>query len=189
MKRRTSGFFSLAVLFLGLFVSTNGLLAGPQIFDYGPDSCTGTNCNSVAFNGTYHFGPFDNANPFILQVFSAVFSAGGECVRLDVTAAGTDLEMVLVSPNGTVWRNDDRPGSLNPLIKAITSSGTRGWYTLQVSRYNGEGPYADFTLQYGRYTSSNPNCSSPTAPTLLLEPELKPLGIEAGPNLRGGTLK
>ncbi|HSE84104.1 MAG TPA: hypothetical protein VLB01_06125, partial [Thermodesulfobacteriota bacterium] len=74
--------------------------------------------------------------------------------------------IVLISPSGVVWRNDDRDGANDrrPLIKADPTDG-QGWYTLQISHYSGGGVAGygdDFTLQYGWYNSGNPNCSNPT---------------------------
>ena len=54
-----------------------------------------------------------NSQPFTLQVFST----GNECVRLDVLTQGTDLEIALVGPDGTLWRNDDRPASLRRRVE------------------------------------------------------------------------
>jgi hypothetical protein len=112
-------------------------------------------------------------DPFILQIYTG----GGECVRLDVTNQTHDLEMILISPTGRIWRNDDRayPNDRRPLIKAITD--INGWYTLQVSHYTGGNVIADFTLRYGRYNSGNPNCSSVTTPIITSEidrDDLKP---------------
>ena len=159
--------------------------AGSQIYANGPSSCTGSNCASTFLNGTYDYDTVNhNANPFVLQVFSG----GGECVRIDVTSAGTDLETVLVAPNGTTWRNDDRPGSTNPLVKALVPSGVRGWYTLSISRYNGGGPRGDFTMAYGRYTSGNPNCSGATSPALAAAAQASKVAA-ADHAMAGGTAR
>jgi hypothetical protein len=173
MKKTMASSVSLIALLLGLFASPSRVLAGSQIFD-DRDTCTGINCNSDSINGTYLLAS-TNSQPFILQVYSS----GNECVRLDVTSQGTDLEMVLVSPNGTVWRNDDRAGSLLPLIKANTFG--QGWYTLQVAHFNAfGGPSSNFNLRYGRYNSGNPNCSGATVPLPGSGPEVKPSVDEEG---------
>jgi hypothetical protein len=134
------------------------VFAGSLVFD--PfNTCTGTNCSSQIINGTYHADASGDADPFILQVYSQ----GNECVRLDVIAEDSNLEMVLVSPAGRVWRNNDRNASNpRPLIKAI--SDVSGWYTLQVSQFNGAAVISDFTLRYGRYDINNPNCFNETPP-------------------------
>jgi hypothetical protein len=163
MKRNMLNLISLTALVFGLLLSPGWVLAGSRVFDLGPDSCTGTNCNATTINGTYIFDTTNGANnsdPFEIQIFSR----GSECVRLDLTTSfnGVDFEMVLVSPDGTVWRNDDRSTSLNPLIKANTFA--RGWYTLQVSQFAAGSSSGDFTVRYGRYLSGNVNCSGATPP-------------------------
>jgi hypothetical protein len=145
-------------------------LAGSLVYD--PfNTCTSINCSSQSIRGTYHSDAAGDSDPFILQIYSG----GGECVRLDVTAETHDLEMVLISPTGRIWRNDDIFDDPRPLIEAITD--INGWYTLQVSHYTGANVIADFTLRYGRYNSGNPNCSSVTTPIITSEidrDDLKP---------------
>ena len=145
-------------------------IAGSLMFD--PlNTCTSVNCSSQSIHGTYHSDTLGDRDPFILQIYSF----GDECVRLDVTDVKDaitggirDLEMVLISPTGRIWRNDDRNASdSRPLIKAITD--INGWYTLQVSHYAGADVIADFTLRYGRYDSGNPNCFSVTPPLVTSE--------------------
>jgi hypothetical protein len=151
-------------------------LAGSLIYDpY--NTCTSINCSSQSIHGTYHSDSLGDRDPFILQIYSF----GDECVRLDVTNETHDLEMVLISPTGRIWRNDDRayPDNRRPLIKAITD--VSGWYTLQISHYTGADVIADFTLRYGRYNAGNPNCSSVTPPVVTSEIErdnLKSSGSE-----------
>jgi hypothetical protein len=152
----------LICLLIALFLIPVTAFAGSLVFDpFDPfNDCTGINCASTIINGTYHADAAGDADPFILQVYSG----GNECVRLDVIAATRDLEMVLISPTGTIWRNNDRNASNpRPLIKAITD--VNGWYTLQVSQFNGANVTADFTLKYGRHNPGNPNCS-PETPSL-----------------------
>jgi hypothetical protein len=155
----------LVCLLIVLFLMPITVLAGSLMYD--PlNTCTSTNCSSQTIHGTYHSDAAGDRDPFILQLYSG----GDECVRLDVTAEDYDLEMVLISPTGRIWRNDDRNLSNNrPLIKAITD--INGWYTLQVSHFNGADVIADFTLRYGRYDPGNPNCSSVTPPVVTSEIE------------------
>lgn len=142
-----------------------GASAGP-LFDTSLSSCTGENCSSVSVGGSLLGFGTSFAYPWVGQIFAG----GAECLRLDVTNQSQDLEIVAVSPRGEVFRNDDRPGSTRPLVKIRTVSA--GWYTVQVSTFNGTAVDADFTLAFGRYTSSvNPNCASATAPTLALAAE------------------
>lgn len=139
------------------------VLAGSLVYD--PlNTCTSINCSSQSIHGTYHSDAAGDRDPFILQIYSG----GGECVRLDVTEETYNLEMVLISPTGRIWRNDDRNASdSRPLTKAITD--INGWYTLQVSHSNGADVVADFTLRYGQYDPGNPNCSSVTPPLITSE--------------------
>jgi hypothetical protein len=148
----------IVCLFVLLSLIPMTALAGSLMFD--PfNTCTSVNCSSQIINGTYHADAAGDVDPFILQVYSQ----GNECVRLDVVAEDFNLEMVLVSPTGKIWRNNDRNASnLRPLIKAITD--VSGWYTLQVSQFNGAAVISDFTLRYGRYDINNPNCFSETPP-------------------------
>jgi hypothetical protein len=97
-------------------VAASPALAGPKLFAYFGDSIT--------FNGTTETTVNGNVDPFVVELFSA----GNECLRVAVTAQGTDLEATLVSPDGLTWRDDDGGGSLRPLIKAITT--IRGWHIL-----------------------------------------------------------
>ena len=152
----------LLILFCGLAagLAVTDAVAGPQI--WAPlSTCTTANCGSRVMNGTYQQDSLNNSNPFIMQVFAYA----GECVRIDVTTQNTDLEAVLVSPNGILYRNDDRvPGSdLRPLLKVAPTT-VRGWYTLQISRFNGGQPAADFIVAYGRYNLGNFNCSGVSLP-------------------------
>ena len=94
-----------------------------------------------------------------------VFGAAGECLRLDVASQDIDLEVLVLSPDGTLWWNDDRiPGvDRKPLVK-ISNTPRRGWYTVHISHYDGLPRYSNFVLNYGRYSAANLNCASPTPP-------------------------
>lgn len=158
MKRFVFGLFVLAAIVSGLFLTGKAAWAASLVFD-NFDSCTTANCNASIYNGSYLVSSESDANPFILQVFAS----RNECLRLDVIAQDQDMEMVIVSPDGAVWRNDDT-GGLMPEIRVITRD-ISGWYTLQVSNFAGDGdPVGDFTLAYGRYNTSNPNCAGATVP-------------------------
>jgi hypothetical protein len=173
---------------LGLALTSSAGWAGPQVFDT-QNNCFTFNCLATVLHGTYTHDQFHNANPFILQVFTS----GNECLRIDVTQEPTDLETTLTCPSGRTWQNDDRSFfDLRPLIKAITPA-PRGWCTLTISRFDGEGPSADFTVAIGRYPSANVNCASPTPPSVFgpegaepqgAEPAKPSNGAEVGP--RGG---
>lgn len=146
-------------LISGALLLTPGLSAAQSnIFDDTVSTCTGINCSSLRIPGTVlSFGP--SAGNFDINVFAGA----NECVRLDVISQGTDLEMVVVAPNGTLFRNDDRSGGdLRPLIK-MTPTSNNGWYTVHLAHFNGSAVNANFVLLYGRYNRGNPNCASPTA--------------------------
>jgi hypothetical protein len=120
--------------------------------------CTTANCNAQIIQGQTLASAL-GASPFTTEVYSA----GGECLRLDVTAQDTDLAMVVVSPSfSQVYRNDDTVG-LRPQIR-IDPTGSAGWYTVHLNHFAGAAVNASFTLRYGLYPSGNPNCASPTPP-------------------------
>lgn len=157
--------------------------ASTRVFDPSTSACNTINCSSESISGTvggFGTGATANTLPWTLQVFAIP----SRCLRLEVTAQGADLEMVLVAPNGTVLRDDDGAGSLRPLIK-FNPTPNRGWYTLQVARFNGDATGSDFTLRYGLYTLNNPNCAAPTRPQISRQ--LRTLEKEAGVDPFGFT--
>lgn len=141
----------------GCLAATDPAMAGFQFFD-ARNTSTGINSNSQSYIGVYE----RNSNntqpiPFTIQVYSS----GNECVRLAVTQQPSDLEIVLIAPDGTRWRDDDGGGSNRPLVKANTT--VNGWYTVHISQFAGGTGAGNFTLRYGRYNSGNPNCATPSA--------------------------
>lgn|SRR6185295_16597161 len=154
--------FAAALLTL-LFAPAMG--SATELFDNTLSSCSTDNCSSLTLPGTIlSFGP--SAAVFTVDVFAA----SGECMRLDLStmpASPIDLELVVVAPNGSVFRNDDRAGASDrrPLVK-IGSTPNNGWYTVHIAQFNGSPISANFTLLYGRYSAGNHNCASPTAPVL-----------------------
>lgn len=162
-KRYSAGFFSLAALVLGLFIGVpSPAWAGFQLFD-GRDTCSGDSCSSQSYMGIYERNSNNSqAIPFTIQVYSA----GNECVRLDVFSQPSDLEIVFVAPDGTVWRDNDGGPDTRPLVKARTPD-VNGWYTVHISRDTGGGGAGIFGLRYGRYDINNANCFSPTQPLLF----------------------
>jgi hypothetical protein len=155
MRKHFVGGFTAASLALGLAGTAS---AGP-LYDTTVSTCTTDNCSSVSVGGSMLAWNAKSAYPWVGQIFAL----GAECLRLDVTNEGQDLEIVAISPNGDVFRNDDRISGFDrrPLVEIQTV--TRGWYTVQVSTVNGDPVDADFWLAFGRYNSANPNCANPTA--------------------------
>jgi hypothetical protein len=138
--------------------------AADLIFDPALNACTTLNCNAVILNGISLKSSFGDS----ISYTSQVFAGAGECIRLDVFSESADMKMVLVSPSGTVWRNDDRsPGSdLRPLITA--QADVKGYYTVQINFWNGNqatNTLQFFSLAYGRYVvGTSTNCPSVISP-------------------------
>ena len=89
------------------------------------------------------------AIPWTIQVASDP----GQCVRLEVAevlgGSGLDLEMVVVSPAGRVFRSDNAVGNRLPLVRIAPTE--QGFYTVQVSTANGGAAAVNFKLLYGRF--------------------------------------
>lgn len=139
-------------------------------------SCTTNNCGAMAFYGTV-VNATDSLGenvPFVMQVWGAP----GQCLKLWTDWQEADLELVVVSPSGAVWRNDDAviPGCSNcSLLKIATT--TRGLYTVHVNHWSGVAGTYDFRLWMARYTStSNPNCSGANAPMAVQGRETTKVG-------------
>ena len=161
----------MRILKLLVVVATVVVMMGPavasgqSIFDDTSSSCTGTNCSTLRIPGTvFSFGP--SAGVFVINAFGST----GECVRFDLISPPhptPDMEIVVIAPDGSVFRNDDRNGALDrrPLVK-IASAPKNGWYTVHVAEFSGAPTETNFVLLYGRYNAGNPNCAGPTAPTI-----------------------
>jgi hypothetical protein len=119
------------------------------------------NCGAVVLNGISQRNAVGDSVPFTAQLFADV----GECMRLDVIGQNADMEIVLVSPSGRTWRNDDFNGD-RPLITA--HGDVKGYYTVQINFFNGVplvNSLQSFTLAYGRYVRGTANnCPSQTTP-------------------------
>jgi hypothetical protein len=153
---------ALCVVLVGPAVAS-----GQNIFDDTSSTCTGINCSSLRIPGTvFAFGPSAGQ-----LVFSA-FAAPGECVRFDLASPphpAPDMELVIIAPDGSVFRNDDRNGALDrrPLVK-IASAPQNGWYTVHIGQFAGAATETNVVLLYGRYSNGNPNCNVPTLPLFSL---------------------
>jgi hypothetical protein len=157
MRRLTIGSLLTSAIALGLLLAPTVSFA-QNIFDDTRSTATGTNVSTLRIPGTVLSGG-PSAGNWTLNVFAQP----GDCVRLDVASQGGDLLMVVRAPDGTVFRNDDRPGDLRPLVK-INSAPNNGWYSVSLARFAGVAADNNFVLLYGRYNGGNPNCSSPTPP-------------------------
>ncbi len=140
--------------------------AGSDIFDNSLSSCTTPNCSSLSIPGAIYSDGISAENLTL-----SLFVGAHQCARFDLTSptavrlSDTDFEMVVVAPDGTVYRNDDRSSTdARPLV-AFNSGPTAGWYTVHIGQYAGHAITTNSPLlQYGLYTEGNPNCVNPTAP-------------------------
>lgn len=169
----------VGLLSVGILSASAMSAAATQMFDASVSSCGTTNCSAVVFGGTLA-GNGTSSGPWTAEIFGGA----NECLRLDVTAQGVDLEIVAVAPNGAVFRNDDRPGSLLPLVKI--NGAQNGWYTVSINHFAGAISQSNFNLAFGRYNLNNPNCASPTAPQRVPAVAAK-AGLSAGPAVAGAT--
>ena len=150
-----------AMSIAGAMVSSNAI-ATTNLYDPSVSTTTVLDGSSVRLDGTLH-DTNSNTNPWTIQVYSTA----GHCLRLFVSSTFFDSKMVVIAPNGLVYRDDDSGGSLRPLVK-IANAPVTGWYTVQVAHWLGAPMNNNFTLLYGRYTAGNPNCFGET---ISLQPE------------------
>lgn len=161
--------YALAAAAAGLLLSPHLASAGSLIWSP-PSACTTLNCGATVLHANITSSlsnPGGSVEPFVIQVHSSP----QYCLRLDVisqtTAAGAaaDMELVVVSPDGAVWRNFNRSlTDRRPLI-VVPRPPSQGWYTVHISPARAMPPGIHFNadLAYGRYTSaSNPNCRPAT---------------------------
>ena len=162
MKSAKFSISFLVASILGVFLLPMQAKGGSEIYDPSVSNCTELNCSSIVFSGVIDRNNIGQSIPFVLPLYFQ----NGECTRIDITSqtGNLNLQAVLVSPTGRVWRNNGRPGNINlPLIQAY--SDVQGWYTLQIYESSGVGPLGSngFTLAYGRYNIGNStNCPNQT---------------------------
>jgi hypothetical protein len=128
------------------------------IFDPSTSRCTDRNCSTVELGGTVP-GFLSSGMPWVIQVFATE----SQCLRLEVTSQEADLEMRVISPDGSKsWVNDDSTLAPCPLCPLVTVNPTRhnGWYTVHIGEFGGGSVQANFTFAYGRYNRNNPNCTT-----------------------------
>jgi len=141
-----------------------GNAAGRLINGSPENTCPTVNCLASRFNG--YISNDDCGAPRCMIPFTLdVWGQEGACLRVDIGAANNaaDLVMVLVSPSGVVWRNDNRSANdLRPLIK-VDPVPEHGFYTLIISSaMTVRG--TSFPIRYGNWNSGNVNCTNPTPP-------------------------
>lgn len=137
-------------LVFGCAVASASANACSTVFDPTFGTCTGANCSSERANGTVGSLGGGSTLPWCIRVFSFP----DNCFRAEITGSDLPLEIVVVEPNGDVFRNTG-------LVK-VASTSNQGWYTVRVSRPNGDSEFSNFQLSYGVYPLNNANCSNPT---------------------------
>jgi hypothetical protein len=125
----------------------------------GATNLLGQTTSATISGTTFGFGP--SAMPWTAEVFAP---ANG-CLRIAVTAQGTDLEAVVVAPNGTVYRDDDGGPGLFPLVK-INPTPNNGWYTVSLNNFAGSAVSANFTATLQRLAVNSASCLPATTPQL-----------------------
>ena len=164
MKFRNQVLKSAQITVIALLVA--GAADATNIFDPSTSTNNSINGSSIRLDGTLFSDTF-GANVWTINAFGGA----GECLRFDVSAVtqNFDLQMVVIGPDGTTYRNDDRQaGDLRPLV-FINGAINSGWYTVHIAAYAGRRVEGNFTLMYGRYAPGNANCggsivAEPTAP-------------------------
>jgi hypothetical protein len=154
---------SAAAFAIGVSAAIASTALSTTVFDPSSSTCTTPNCSSEAISGTFGaLGAAQSALPWTVEIFSFA----QRCLRVEVTSQTADLEIVVVAPNGTIFRNDDTglaPCPNCPLVK-IGNTPNQGWYTVQVSHFAGAANFTNFTLLHGQYPLNNANCATPTTP-------------------------
>ncbi|MGH6841929.1 MAG: hypothetical protein ACREDV_07545, partial [Methylocella sp.] len=99
------------------------------VYDAQVDNCDVLNCGAVFISGESQHNNFGDAIPFTAEIYADA----NECLRLEVAyqitkvqARHAGLQIVLVSPTGSVWRNGEL-NNTNPVITARTE--VKGYYT------------------------------------------------------------
>jgi hypothetical protein len=138
----------------GALLTASAAWAG-SVFEDTVSTCTGENCGAMTLRGVHQAN-----EPFVIQVFSAE----GECLRLDVTTQTQDTALLLSSPsvnaNDYIDDRDFDGGDLRPLYLLDPVPAT-GWYTVIISYFDWGPAVSKFTLKYGRYPGGNANCAAP----------------------------
>ncbi|MGQ0446076.1 MAG: hypothetical protein ACT4O2_13365 [Beijerinckiaceae bacterium] len=139
------------------------------VYDGRVDNCDVLNCGAVSISGKSQRNNFGDAIPFTAEIYADA----NECLRLEVSYQATNvlakpaaMQIVLVSPTGSIWRNGDI-NNTNPVITARTDA--KGHYTVQINHPDGLqqiNSIRNFDLTYGRYVLGTPvNCPIPAVAT------------------------
>ena len=157
----------LTMLLAVCLLAGSGPAAATNMFDPRPvlnctvDNPDYPNCASSSISGTVLL-----SQSFPLPWVAQIAAREGECLRIDVTEQGANLEAVLISPSGGFWRNSNGvAGGQGPVLK-INYIPQNGWFTLQLSHQDGLPVNADFALAFGRYLTNSDNCLPATQPVL-----------------------
>jgi hypothetical protein len=144
-----------------LTVAASAAWAGSYTKDGLTATCSAPDCLAASIAGEAQ-----RNEPWVWQVSATA----GECLRVHVTTAATDLEMALVSSDPAkaaggvnfIWANDNNGADNKPLIK-VDPVPVSGLYVIVVAA-KGTASSNPFVLKYGRYQSGNGNCAGPTQP-------------------------
>jgi hypothetical protein len=139
----------LAVAVVGSCLTASAAWAGSQLEDT-VSNCSTINCGAMILRGVHQTN-----EPFVVQVFSAE----GECLRLDVDSQTQDMAMTIVAPAASdgVTVDDRDDADLRPLFFQDGMPGT-GWYTVVIGYFDYAPTQGKFILKYGRYAAGNANC-------------------------------
>ena len=140
---------------------TNPLRMKSLVIDTAADGCTVLNCGAVLFSGVIERNSTVGSIPFTADLYADA----NECLRVELTyhrPQVADLKIVLVSPSGSIWKNEGSAGG-RPVVTARTD--IKGHYALHVNSPDGVQPMnsvQNIGLAYGRYIAGTAvNCPSP----------------------------
>lgn len=158
--------FVSALLALGAVAPSSNAMNGLEFWG-GPSNCFSEGCADVYMGGGFEVTPAGDFLPFttLLNIGPNV------CVRIEASKNYSDLEAVLIAPDGTVWLDDNGSAITDgngtdmklPLLKVITPVG--GQYVLQISQTDAKKDVpSSFMWSYGVYIVSSLNCAGPSQP-------------------------
>jgi hypothetical protein len=141
----------------------------------GATNLLGSTSSATISGTTFGFGP--SSMPWTAEVYAGA----GVCLRIAVIAQATDLETVVIAPNGTVYRDDDGGVGTLPLV-AINGTPNNGWYSVRINNFSGAAVSANFTATLQRLPLNGAGCLPATTPQLAAAPAAaKANGLTARP--------